>query len=57
MVLEGTILQVWNKETDDFIMYKQTIINKNTNEKIDIDSDNLNGLTAKVNNQIKQWFE
>lgn len=57
MVLEGTILQVWNKETDDFIMYKQTITNKNTSEKIDIKSNNLNGLTTKVNDQIKSWFK
>lgn len=57
MVLKGTILQVWNKKTDDFIMYKQTITNKHTNEIIDIKSDNLNGLTTKVNNKIKQWFK
>lgn len=57
MILEGTILQLWNKGTDDFLMYKQTIINKYTNEKVDIKSDNLNTLTTKVNNQIKQWFQ
>lgn len=57
MILEGTILQLWNKGTDDFIMYKQTITNKSTNEKIDIDSDNLTNLSTKVNNQIKLWFQ
>jgi hypothetical protein len=56
MILEGTILQLWSKETDDFVMYKQTIVNKYTNEKVDIKSDNLTTLMIKVNDQIKEWI-
>lgn len=57
MILEGTILQLWSKETDDFVIYKQTVINKYTNEKVDIKSDTLNTLITKVNDQIKEWIE
>ena len=57
MILEGKILQLWNKGTDDFIMYKQSLINKYTNEKVDIKSDDLNTLITKVNNQIKEWIK
>jgi hypothetical protein len=57
MILEGKILQLWNKGTDDFIIYKQSLINKYTNEKVDIKSHNLTTLMIKVNDQIKQWIK
>lgn len=55
MIEKGKILQIWDKEIDDVIMYRQTIINNHTNEKIEIEAKNLNDLDIEINNQIKKW--
>jgi hypothetical protein len=55
MIKKGKILQVWDKEIDDVIMYCQTIINNSTNEKMEIKGKNLNDLDIQINDQIKRW--
>lgn len=55
MIERGKILQIWDKEVDDVIMYRQTIINNLTNEKIEIEAKNLNDLDIQINNQMKKW--
>lgn len=55
MIEKGKILQIWDKEIDDVIMYRQIIINNHTNEKIKIEAKNLNDLDIQINNQIKKW--
>lgn len=55
MIKKEKILQIWDKEIDDVIMYRQVIINSHTNERVEIKGDNLNDLDVQINNKIKQW--
>lgn len=55
MVEKRKIIQVWDKDIDDVIMYCQVLFNKDTKEEVEIKAHTLNDLNIQVDNQIKQW--
>lgn len=55
MIERRKIIQVWDKEIDDVLMYSQTLSNKITGEEVELQAIDLSELNIKVDILIREW--
>lgn len=55
MIERRKIIQVWDKEVDDVLMYRQTLSNKITGEEVELQAIDLSELNIKVDILIREW--
>jgi len=55
MIEKRKIIQVWDKEVDDVLMYRQTLSNEITGEEVELQAIGLSELNIKVDILIREW--